>query len=116
MKLELKVKKYEIKAQVKKYRIDTKLYGATTKWGNMKGDIEDQEDLVEYIGEREDKFYQQAFSGVSSVTVNHNLGKYPSVRVVDSGGTEYEVKIVHNSLNQLVASWNTNFTGKIFCN
>jgi len=32
--------------------------------------------------------------------INHNLGEFPIVQVIDSGGNEIEVEIVHISMNQ----------------
>lgn len=49
-------------------------------------------------------------------TVNHNLGKYPSVTIVDSAGDEVEGNVNHIGLNQLVISFSAAFGGRAFIN
>jgi hypothetical protein len=63
-----------------------------------------------------DKHYEESFITSNSITVNHNLGKKPSVQVTDSAGTEIVVDVIHISNNQLHASWSGAFSGVIFCN
>lgn len=41
----------------------------------------------------------------SQWTITHNLGKYPSVNVVDSAGTAIEGEVQYTSINQLVVSF-----------
>ncbi len=62
-----------------------------------------------------DKYYKQDFTNVDSVVVSHNLGKYPSVHVLDAAETEYVVDVVHGSINQCTVSWNGLITGKVIC-
>jgi len=56
--------------------------------------------------------------GVSATTwnVTHNLGKYPAVTVIDSGGTEFEAEITHTSTNALTVSLALAVTGTATCN
>lgn len=63
-----------------------------------------------------DKYYEQSFSVASSVTVTHNLNKYPAVTVQDSSGDEVEGKITHTSLNQLSVVFSAPFSGRVTCN
>ncbi len=49
-------------------------------------------------------------------TVNHNLGKYPSVSVVDSAGDECEGAVKHISINQLQIQFSASFSGRAFIN
>ncbi|MEN6621506.1 MAG: collagen-like protein [Smithella sp.] len=63
-----------------------------------------------------DATYSVSFTNQNEVTVNHNLGKYPSVVMKDSAGSEYIVEISHNSVNQCVVSWTIPMTGTITCN
>jgi hypothetical protein len=49
-------------------------------------------------------------------TVNHNLGKNPTVILVDSAGTEVVADIQHNSTTQITVTTTSSFTGKIFAN
>lgn len=63
-----------------------------------------------------DKNYTQSFSAVSTVTVNHNLGKKPSTFVIDSAGDELDAPINHVSNDQLVVNFSASTSGVIHCN
>jgi len=54
--------------------------------------------------------------GVSSNswTINHNLGFYPNVTVVDSAGTIYEGEITYTNTNSLTVSFSAAFSGKAY--
>lgn len=64
----------------------------------------------------EDKNFVQLFTNQDTVTVTHNLNKYPSVTVTDSTGEEVEGDIEHLSVNQLVATFSGSFSGRLVCN
>lgn len=49
-------------------------------------------------------------------TIAHNLGQYPSVTVVDSGGTVVGGDVEYIDLNNLVVSFNLPFGGKAYLN
>jgi hypothetical protein len=49
-------------------------------------------------------------------TVNHNLGKRPTVVLVDSAGTEVVADIQHNSTTQITVTTTSSFTGRIYAN
>ena len=49
-------------------------------------------------------------------TITHNLGKNPSVSIVDSAGDECEGEVRHISVNELVVSFSAAFTGRAFLN
>lgn len=63
-----------------------------------------------------DKHYTQQFTALSSVTVTHNLGKYPAVTVLNSAGDEVRGDIDHVSINELVFTSIGPFTSRIICN
>ena len=46
----------------------------------------------------------------------HNLGKYPSVTVIDSAGTQFLTQVEYNSKNQLTIYMNSATTGKAYLN
>lgn len=48
--------------------------------------------------------------------VDHNLGKYPSITVIDSSGSEVLGEVVHVSLNSLVVRFSASFSGTAICN
>lgn len=62
-----------------------------------------------------DKSFSLDFNA-SSVVVNHNLNKRPSVTVINSAGDEVEGDIVYNSLNQLTLTFSGSFVGTVYCN
>ena len=72
-------------------------------------------------GDGPDKNYVNAYVHEQSNTamtwqVNHNLGKYCSVTVVDSNDDVVIGEIHYNSLNQVTLSFTASFSGKAFCN
>jgi hypothetical protein len=52
----------------------------------------------------------------ASWNITHNLGKYPSVSVVDSANTKVYGGVVYNSVNQVTLVFSSAFSGKAFLN
>jgi hypothetical protein len=52
----------------------------------------------------------------ASWAITHNLGKYPSVTVVDSAGSVVIGDVTYNNLNQVTLSFGGAFSGKAFFN
>ena len=48
--------------------------------------------------------YTQSSSS-NTWTITHNLGRYPSVTVVDTGGTILTAAVTYNSVNQLTITF-----------
>lgn len=71
-------------------------------------DLSSIEDDMSYIHEQVVPSY--------TWTVNHGLGKYPSVSVVDSGGSNVIGDINHISDDELIISFGFPFGGKAFLN
>lgn len=63
-----------------------------------------------------DKTFTQDFLTSSTVTVTHNLAKYPAVIVINSAGDEVEGDIRYLNSNSLTVIFNSAFSGKIICN
>ena len=60
----------------------------------------------------QDKNYVHDQGTASNVwTINHNLGKYPSITVFDSAGTQVEGEVVFTDLNNLTITFNGGFSG-----
>lgn len=78
------------------------------------GDYDDLENLPDLAAI--DKTFVMPFSGLATIVVNHNLGKYPSVTVLSSAGDEIIGDITHNSVNQFTLTFNGSNTGTITCN
>lgn len=69
------------------------------------------------IEEGADKNYIHKQQSASDTwTVVHNLGKFPSITVVDSAGTVVTGEIILQTTEQAVISFNGAFSGKAYCN
>lgn len=67
--------------------------------------------------ELEDKHYVHTQNAAStSWTITHNLGKMPSVEVVDTGDNIVVGEIEYLSLNQVRVTFGAAFTGKAYLN
>ena len=51
-------------------------------------------------------------SASATWTINHNQGRYPSIDIIDSAGNHVIGDIKHNSVNQVVATFDNAFAGK----
>lgn len=69
--------------------------------------------LKDYLG---DKYWSEHRDPSNLWTVNHNLGKYPSVVVQDLYGEEINGTIKHLNNNQLIIEFNQSATGTVSCN
>lgn len=60
--------------------------------------------------------YEQPFTGQTVVTVNHNLGYDPAIRVLNSYGMEIlNYELSSPSVNQSVLTFTTSSTGTVYC-
>lgn len=59
--------------------------------------------------------YTQAPASATWIIV-HNLGKYPSVTIEDSGGNDIEGEITYDSTNQVTLTFSAAFTGTAYLN
>jgi len=48
--------------------------------------------------------------------INHNLGKYPCVTVIDSAGDECEGAVVYNDINTMTLTFSGGFAGTAYLN
>lgn len=63
-----------------------------------------------------DKNFVFSFTVASSVTVHHNLQKYPAVTVVSSANQIVMGDVVYNDMNTLTVSFSAPFSGTVYCN
>jgi hypothetical protein len=88
------------------------------KWGNITGDITAQTDLWSYlsslINQNNFVFDQQVASAVWVVV--HNMGKFPSVSIVDTANDQVEAEVKYNSNNQLTITFTAPIAGKAYIN
>ena len=54
--------------------------------------------------------------GATTWTINHNLGKFPSVSIFDSADTPLKGQIEHTDNNNLEINFNKNISGKAYLN
>ena len=52
----------------------------------------------------------------ASWAVVHNLGKFPSLSIVDTGGNEVEGEVQHIDNNNLIITFSSSFAGKAYLN
>jgi hypothetical protein len=92
--------------------------GGSGSWGTITGSISSQTDLWNIIQNLYLKDHYTHDQSVASATwtVTHNMGKYPSVTVVDTAGDEVFGDVNYVSVNQLVISFNAPFSGKAYLN
>lgn len=77
-----------------------------------KGDKGDQGEP----GEGSDKNYTTTFTNSDFIVVNHNLGKYPSVTVINSANDEVIGSVEYINLNTIEVTFIGSFSGRITCN
>lgn len=90
----------------------------STVWGNISGAISNQTDLWTIIQDlyKRDNYVHNQSSASSSWTVVHNMGKFPSVSVVDTANDEVEASVTYNSNNQLTITFSAPVAGKAYIN
>lgn len=49
-------------------------------------------------------------------TIPHTLAKYPSVTIVDSGGTQVDAEVIYDTLSQVTVSFVAATSGKAYLN
>jgi len=63
-----------------------------------------------------DANFTQDFTVTDTVTVNHNLSKFPSVTVKDSAGDEVVGQVEYVNTSQIVVTFTNPFSGTVVCN
>ena len=91
-----------------------------TTWNDAAGSINNNfEKLRLAVGSKtfaDKTFVHTQLSASKEWLVNHNLGKFPSVTVVDSAGTEVYGDIHYDNENQITIKFSAPFSGKAFLN
>jgi hypothetical protein len=73
--------------------------------------------VVDYVQTHKDKNYIHNQGTADTVwTINHNLGKYPSVTVKDTAGNEVEGVVSQTDINNLTITFNSSFSGEATLN
>lgn len=74
------------------------------------------ESLQAAPGAGSDSNYTQSFTFVDTIVVNHGLGKYPAVTIIDTTGDEVVGAVDHNTINQCTVTFSSETSGVIICN
>ena len=61
-------------------------------------------------------FVFEQITPLNTWLINHNLGKYPSVMIVDSSGNQVIGDVTYLSNNQIRVNFSAGFSGKVFLN
>jgi hypothetical protein len=103
--------------------VEEDFYNITVSYISGNGGLDKDEDyfisLLQYdaanaSGDKNFVFTQNVAS--STWVITHNLGKYPSVSIVDSADTKVNGDIQYDSINQVTVSFRSAFAGKAFLN
>jgi len=81
---------------------------------NLTGNLADGGLSISQVSDK--KYVHDQMVSASVWTVIHNLGKFPSVSVIDSAGTVVIGEITYTNANQLVVSFAAQFSGAAHCN
>lgn len=73
-------------------------------------------ELAELEGGTGDKNFEQDFADASQLDITHNLGKRPSITVIDSAGDEVEGDYRYPDFNNVSISFSAPFSGKVILN
>lgn len=97
---------------------DLSSYFPGAVWGNIAGTLSSQSDLwiiLQDLYKRDHYTHTQTIAS-SSWNIVHNMGKNPSVSIVDSSGDEVEGEVNYVSSNQLTISFTASFSGTAYLN
>ena len=74
----------------------------------------DVEGVLAELGATSHYHHSQGTAATTWV-IPHNLGRYPAVTVLDSGGSEVEVSVLHDSINQATLTLSYAISGIATC-
>lgn len=80
------------------------------------GDFPDGQDFYDFIDTVGYEYTHNQIAASASWVISHGLEKYPSVTVVDSGGSVVIGEITYNSENQITLTFQSQFSGKAYLN
>lgn len=97
---------------------DLSAYFPGAVWGNITGDITLQTDLWTYLSTliSQNNFVFDKQVAASVWVVIHNMGKFPSVSIVDTANDQVEGEVRYNSNNQLTITFTAPVAGKAYLN
>jgi hypothetical protein len=97
---------------------DLSAYFPGAVWGNITGTLSSQSDLWSYLSSLtiQNNFVFDKQVAASVWVVVHNMGKYPSVSIVDTANDQVDAEVKYNSINQLTITFTAAVAGKAYLN
>jgi len=93
---------------------DVNLASGTTI--QLRWTAKDASEIQAAINDLETTYVFQQMTAASTWTITHNLDRYPSVTIVDSGGDQVFGDLVYTSANQLTLSFSAAFGAIAYLN
>ena len=90
--------------------------GLTFVSGNGNLELDEYYSLSLFSGEKDKHYTHNQVAASSSWEITHNLGKHPSVSIVDSGGNWVVGDIAYTNKNTLTINFTAAFSGKAYLN
>lgn len=73
--------------------------------------------LICHVNENKDRHYTHNQTTSSATwNITHNLGKYPSIEVVDTAGSMVIGDVTYNDINNVTITFTSQFKGKAYLN
>lgn len=97
---------------------DLTAYFPGAVWGSIAGTLSSQTDLWNVLQDLYTRDHYTHTQSIASTTwaITHNMGKKPSVSIVDTSDDEVIGMVHHNSINQLVITFSAAVSGKAYLN
>lgn len=88
------------------------------RWGTISGTLSSQTDLWTYLQNltKQTNYVHDQQTASATWTITHNMGKNPSVTIVDTANDEVEGYVKHNSNNQITITFSAAVSGKAYLN
>jgi hypothetical protein len=98
------------------FYIDIEVVGTRPKYHlyGPKSDGSWPEEYVDLFTLPESVYVHSQNTPSTSWVIEHNLGFFPNVTVVDSGETQVEGNVVYNNINSVTIDFSTAFAGKAY--
>lgn len=107
----------ELEGEITSRGMNALVPGANPQLNEQESGVNFEESESESPGSGGDKNYVHTQLSASTLwTVTHNLSKYPTIAVIDSGGTVVYGGIRHLSINVAELDFSAPFSGKATCN
>jgi len=79
-------------------------------------EISSDVNISDYVLKSELTYIHTQIASSSTWVINHGLHRYPSVTIVDSGGTRVVGETIYNSIDQITVNFSAAFSGEAYLN